>query len=225
MGYFNIIDFAKNFVFLDNVQFERRSWQQRNKIKTPKGLEWITVPIKVKGKREQKIYEAEIKSDEKFPESHIKSLELNYKGCPFYKNYINDILEIYYKNASNNLIVQLNSEFIETISKLIGIETKFSFSSEINATGKKSKLLAAICRHMSADLYVSTPGAREYLLNDKDVFDSEGIKIGIMDYQHPVYAQRFGKFQMYACILDILFNEGPNTLSIIRSGRKEIKIV
>ena len=222
IGYFYLLDYVDSFVFLDNVQFDKRSWQQRNKIKTTKGLEWITVPVNVKGLMSQKICDAKIKISEKFPQNHLKSIELNYRLSPFYSNYIDAIKEVYLDSIEHQSLSKLNTQLIIIISKILGIQTDIQFASNLEVLGNKSELLISICKIIKADRYVSTKGATEYLINDKNKFLNNKIKLDILNYEHPEYNQRFDNFQQNAGILDLLFNEGPNSLKIIRSGRGTI---
>ena len=218
IGYFNIIDRVNSFVFLDIVQFDKRSWQQRNKIKTPNGLEYISVPVIVKGKHNQKIHEVRIQMDSKFPKNHLRSFEFNYNKSPFYSEYIEDITKIFLKTIEHQSLSILNSDIIKFICNTLKIKTKILHSTELKISGKGSELLISICDLLKSNNYLSAKGAINYLKEDKLFFDQSNIKISLVDYKHPKYMQRFGKFIPYACIFDLLFNEGQNSLNIIRSG-------
>src|SRR5690242_14000816 len=118
LGYFDLIDQVDLFVFLDNVQFEKQSWQQRNRIKTPTGLQWLTVPVAFRGKFGQLIKEVEIR-DPEFCKNHLRAIELNYRRTPFFDSYFPELKEHFASITSRSLLADLNIRLIEWIVNIL----------------------------------------------------------------------------------------------------------
>ncbi len=218
LGYFDLLDQADRFVFLDTVQFEKRSWQQRNRLKTPNGLQWLTVPVISRGKREQRIVEVEI--GEEFWRDHLRSIEMNYRRAPFFECYYGAVSELMQSASSGSNLATLTITLLRWFAEVMGIQTPMLRSSELPVQGKRTELLADICESLGATTYLSALGSAEYLVNELSVMAERGIVVEFQHYEHPVYRQLFPPFQPYACALDLLLNEGENALAIIRSGRR-----
>lgn len=218
IGFFDLIDQADIFVFLDNVQFSKQSWQQRNRIRTHKGLEWMTVPVLSKGKLHQLINQVTIISSNIFPRTHLRAVEMNYKRAPFFEKYFPDYRTLLTDGSES--LSELNIRIISWACSVMGIDTKWLRSSELDAQGQRSPLLVQLCHKVEADTYLSTMGAKEYLTEDYHEFFSQGIKVWLHNYDHPEYSQVYQPFVPYAGIIDLIFNEGERALEIIRSGRK-----
>ncbi len=218
LGYFDLIDQVDTFVFLDNVQFERQSWQQRNRIKTPTGLQWLTVPVVFRGRFGQSINEVEIR-DVDFGRTHLRAIELNYRRCAFFDRYWEN-LKARITSPANGRLVDLNIGIIEWCVQKLGIRTKVLRSSGLGQKGKQANLLANICGSLGATEYLSPLGSVVYLLEQIDVFTNRDIQVLFQHYDHPVYRQLFSPFCSHASILDLLMNEGDESLSILRGGRR-----
>jgi hypothetical protein len=212
------MDQADIFVFLDNVQFSKQSWQQRNRIRTQKGLEWITVPVLSKGKLHQLINQVTIIQSNLFPRTHLRAIEMNYERAPFFKKYFPEFRKFLTDGSIS--LSELNMSIISWASSVMEIKTKLVRSSDLSIQGKRSFLLVEICNKFNANNYLSTIGAREYLKEDYNEFLSYGIKVLLHNYDHPEYSQVYSPFLPYAGIIDLIFNEGERSLEIIRSGRK-----
>ena len=217
LGYFDLIDQSDCFVFLDSVQFNKRSWQQRNRIKGPDGQITLTVPVLSKGKREQLICEAKIDDTTNFFQKHLKTIHQNYGKAPYFSTYYQSFSEIL--SGSHKLLCELNIEIIHWFMGQLGIQSKTIRSSSFNVSGKKAELLCDICQRIGGSVYLSAQGSKEYI-DQNNPFGEKGIKLIYHDFQHPEYNQLFGSFIPYLSVLDLLFNEGPSSLDIIRSGRK-----
>ena len=217
IGYFALIDRVDEFVFLDHVQFDKRSWQQRNKIKTPNGPTWLSIPVSTKGKQTQTIQETEILYEgSKTPfDKMIKSIEHSYSKTPFYKEYANHLYDIFAQKPVH--ISQLNQDIIHWVCKELNITTPFIRSSDLNTSGNKDILLVNICKNRQATDYISPPGSKAYL-DQSDAFDEANINLLYHTYNHPEYNQPYGDFEPYMGIIDLLFNEGPNSITIIKQG-------
>ena len=217
LGYFALIQRVDEFILLDNVQFDRRSYQQRNKLKTDIGPKWATIPVSVKGKRSQKIHEVEILFKKKVGDLSVisKMFRHSYRKGKYYYNYVENFENIF-SNAPR-FIANLNEVIIKNTCDFLNIKTPIILASQLQVSGSKDILLKNICLERKANRYISPPGAMNYLEKSEE-FRSEGIEVIYHHYVHPQYNQMYGKFIPYMCILDLLYNEGPRSMEIIKSG-------
>ena len=215
IGYFDLIDQSDRFVFLDSVQFSKQSWQQRNRVKGPNGDQWLTVPVLTKGLPNQPVSEVKINQNTKFKEKTIKTVTQIYRKAPFFDSCIDELSHILLK--SHVFLVDLNIELIRWICKQLEIKTEMIRSSSLTSEGKKVELLINICKELNATTYLSTPGAKVYI-DENNLFAPNGIDLVYHAFEHPEYRQINGEFIPYMSIIDLLFNEGPASLSIMRSG-------
>lgn len=218
-GYFDLMDQVDQFVLLDTVQFDKRSWQQRNRIKTGAGLLMLTVPVKTKGRFDQAIKSVEI-SEPAFALDHVKTITHAYTRAPYLETYQADLASALRGAAETGQLARLTTEMIGWLRTRIGIATPCVLASELGVEGKRSALLAAICEKLGARQYLSPPGAAGYLVDEISVFRTRTIDVFIQDYHPHPYSQLHGAFLPYASALDILLNCGPETLGVIRAGRK-----
>lgn len=220
LGYFDLIDTVDMFVFLDQVQFTRRSWQQRNRVKSANGLDWLTVPVHVKGKREQTIAAAKMDGND-FSNTHLSTLRTNYGRSPYFESTFAELVKVLRPETPWVWLADMNIALINWMCAMLGIQTPLLRSSTLGIDGTRSVLLARICEHLGADEYLSPLGSADYLLEELSEFASRGIAVRFHHYEHPTYTQRYPPFVPYASAIDLVFNEGPNALSIIRSGRND----
>lgn len=218
LGYFDLMDQVDTFVLLDTVQFEKQSWQQRNRIKTPSGLQWLTVPVVFRGRLEQKIQAVEIRERD-FLGKHLRGIELNYRRTPFFGDYFPALSSIFENLQAGTTLCDLNGRLIEWLAALLGIKTRLLRASLLDEAGKRTQLLANICRKLGANYYISPIGSAGYLLPELSILSACGVETVFQNYSHPQYRQSFPPFVAYASVIDLLFNEGPCSLEIIRSGR------
>jgi hypothetical protein len=216
IGYFDLIDQCDVFVFLDDVQFVKQSWQQRNKIKTKDGWIWLTIPVIQKFG--QKIAETQINYANKWNEKHSKSIYYNYHSAAFYNSFKGELEEIY--SAHYKFLIDLNINIILWFCKELGISLQFVRSSELSATGTKTERLLNICQELHADNYLSPLGSSTYI-EQNNLFNDSGIILRYQHFEHPLYSQIMGDFISHLSILDLMLNHGPDSLEIIRSGRNE----
>ncbi len=219
LGYFDLLDQVDRFVLLDNVQFEKQSWQQRNRIKTPAGLQWLTVPVVFRGRLGQHIADVEIREPD-FWRDHLRAIELNYRRAPFFERYFGEVSEQIRSHAAHRNLSQFTTGLFHWLRNTIGIGTPVVQASNLRVEGKRTELLGDICRSLGANIYLSPLGSAEYLLNELTILTERGIEVTFQHYEHPEYKQLFPPFQPYASVLDLLFNEGDDALSVIRSGRR-----
>ena len=204
-GYFDIIRAVDEFIIYDDVQYTRQNWRNRNRIKTPQGLLWLTVPVLVRGLYKQTIRETQI-DGQAWAESHWRTLAQNYSRASCFKEVAEVVEPVYRKHGFTHLSV-LNRELIEAICGYLGIRTRISNSWDYTLLDGKSERLADLCRQAGAEVYVSGPSARGYL--DERVFAEQGIHVEWVDYcGYPEYPQLWGPFVHEVSILDLLFNVG-----------------
>lgn len=215
IGYFGLMKSVDLFILLDSVQFSRRSWQQRNQIKAANGPIWLTVPVLSKGKRGQLITEVEIDRSRDFPQSHQKALELNYKKAPHFDTYAPQLLSLL--GGDNRYLTDLTLSTILWLRDALGITTSVHCSSEFEIVGTKAELLASLCEQVGATEYISPPASKDYL-DESDAFARRGLHLRYFNYTHLEYQQRLGDFLPYMSVVDLLFNCGPESLSLIEKG-------
>lgn len=219
MGYLDLIDQVDLFVVLDNVQFEKQSWQHRNRIKTSTGLQWLTVPVRFRGRFGQQICEVEIR-DPLFTRNHVRAIELAYRRAPYFERYFISLAQLIEAHACG-LLVDLNAAILCWLLERLAIRTRWIMASSLRQTGKRTELLANICNAVGATEYISPLGSAEYLLSEQDILRRNGVEIFFQNYQHPEYHQLFSPFLPYASVIDVLFNEGESAASILRTGRNQ----
>lgn len=219
VGYFDLMDSVDRFVFLDNVQFEKRSWQQRNRIKTAQGLQIITVPVKSKARFDQRIDAVEL-LDASFLDLHLRSIENAYRRAPFFARYFPPFAEKLRSGVESGRLADFTIHLISWIAEMLGITTALVRASSLSATGKRTALLASICASIGAGSYISPAGSLDYLADERADMENKGIEIHVQDFVHPEYAQLYPPFLSHASAIDILFNCGPDSLPLIRSGRR-----
>lgn len=214
IGYYDLMDNADIFVILDIVQFEKQAWQQRNRVKIAEGQsKWLTVPVFQN--LGQKIREVKINNNEPWRKKHWGTIEQCYRRATYWKHYCDGLAEIYSREWES--LLELNVALINYLSEQFGIKTKIVRASQIPTSDEKVHLLTNICHHFNADTYLSPVRAADYIEKD-NIFESEGITLRYHEYKHPVYTQLFGEFLSFMSAIDLLFNEGPKCLDIIRSG-------
>ena len=213
LGFFEKMDGKDVMILYDNTQFEKNGFQNRNKIRTKDGWIWLTVPVLQKA--DQLIRDVQIDNRTGWQRKHWMSIQSNYSKAPYFKDYEAPIRSIYEKFEWSKLS-DLNMALIMTIKDLLGIKTKLISSSNIiyDLETKSTDALIELCKEVDATHYISGAGGEEYLEVDK--FEKEGIKVIFQHYDHPEYKQTYAEFHPYMCILDLLFNHGPNSLNILR---------
>jgi hypothetical protein len=215
IGYFAMIDRVDKFIFLDSVQFARRSWQQRNRIKLDGREFMLTVPVLAKGRRDQTITDVEIDPAAAFAHQHVATIRQAYAKAPFFAEYADDLVAIF--TCGHGSLSELNIALISWLMSVFGISTPVARSSWFKAQGHKADLLANICREIGADTYLSAPASAQYI-EDSNAFAELDIAVLFHTYDHPVYAQGREPFLPYMSAIDLLFHAGPQSLSILRSG-------
>ena len=204
-GYFHQIKRADVFVFLDDVQYDRHGWRNRNRIKTPQGAQWISVDVLTKGNFGHEIREVMINNRVEWNQRIWRAITMNYGKCPYFGEYAAGLEEVLFTKWDT--LSELDIRLTKMIAGWLGCETAFHRSSELDVTGDKISRIIALCRHFNADRYLTGPSARNYLVDD--LFLTNGIVLEYQDYVYPPYPQRYGEFIGEVSIIDVLFNCGP----------------
>lgn len=203
LGYFEKIHRSDVFVFLDDVEFTSGSWINRNKIKTPDGWTWLTIPVTAST---APIRETEIATHTDWAEEHWKSLNYNYGGAEYFDEWDDFFRETYDQEWTS--LEELNRHLLRAICDRVGIEYEFVTSSSFPVDGTETKRLIDICEAVDADRYYSGQGAKGY--TDEQLFDAAGIDLEYQSFEHPTYPQRFGEFVPNLSIVDLLMNVGAD---------------
>lgn len=219
MGWFDLADQADVMIILDDVQFSKQSWQQRNRIRTPEGLAFLSVPVKSAGRSHQLINQVELANKASF-EKLLRTIQTYYARAPFFREYFPSLGATMREGVATDKLAELNIIVIRWIMQALGIEKSLTRSSELEVNGKRGEYVAALCQKVGATDYLSPAGAENYLLEDHLAFDSQGIPVELQVYVHPEYRQCFKPFEPYTSVLDLIFNTGTEALAILRSGRR-----
>jgi hypothetical protein len=204
IGYFEKISHSDVFVLLDDVEFSSRSWTCRNRIKTPDGWTWLTVPVT--GSTSRPVREIEIATDQDWRSDHWKTLTHNYGGAPYFDD-LKQVFESTYDREWESLD-RLNVHLLEALCDLLDFEYEFVRQSALDVEGQRTDLILDICGRLDADRYYSGAGGRDY--NDEDRFAAAGIDLTYQSIEHPEYPQRFGEFVPSLSFVDVMFNVGPD---------------
>ena len=213
-GYFDLINLVDEFILFDDMQYTRRDWRNRNIIKTAAGLKWLTIPVAVKGNFSQKIKDTII-SDPRWARRHWDSIVHSYSKAKYFALY-REVFENLYLSCEERFLSRINYLFISTICRILGIESKLSWSDDYHTADGKTERLVSLCKQAGATTYISGPAGREYL--DEALFELERIELVYMDYSsYPEYRQLFQPFEHRVSIIDLIFNEGPEATKYMKS--------
>lgn len=204
-GYFDLIRTVDEFVLLDEVQYTRGDWRNRNLVKTRHGLKWLTIPIRTSANMRQPIAAVE-SAGSHWRRRHWATLYHAYHDSPHFFTYRNWFRELYLGDSETHLST-INYRFLTTICSILEIDTPFRWSEEFPGRGRRSERLIEICKGCGATTYLSGPRGRKYL--DSHLFSDMGITLEIFCYpEYPKYTQLFPPYQSSVSILDLIFNVG-----------------
>lgn len=215
MGFFNKMINADELVILDNVQYRKRYFQNRNQILVNGTKKYIGIPVNLDNYREKTIADMRIFSDSEVPwkSKYLKTIEYNYKHHPFFQEYFpffEDLLSKYIYS-----LYEFNMEIITYFAKKLRIDTKITKASDLSPSGEKSDLILDIAKKSGAAIYLSGPSGRDYM--DLDKYKKENVGVWFNDFKHPTYIQKGSdEFVPYLSVLDLLMNVGAE------AGRKII---
>ena len=227
IGYFGMIDKADIFVFADNLQFLKKSWQRRNKIKTTNNTsKWLSVPVT--GKYKQNINEVAINNSAEFKqknkvvnwkEKHWELISSSYSKAPYFDDYKDDVEEIFTRDW--DLLLDLDIYATEKISELLGLKVPdFVKASDLDsAEGIKVDYILNVCDQIGADAYISGPAAKDYIdFNEFQKFKQKNVDLYWFEFPHPVYPQIGSDFIPYLSAIDLLFNTGEKSWDYIQKS-------
>lgn len=204
-GYFDLFNLADDVVLYDDVQYTKRDWRNRNRIKTATGVQWLTVPVLVAGKYEQAIKEVKVEN-QAWRAKHWRTLAHSYARAPHFSA-LAPIFEKLYLESSEEMLSQINYGFIKALCDLIGVRARLHWSWDYELVDGKSERLLGLCKQLGATHYLSGPAARGYL--DTKLFEDSGVAVEWMDYAgYPEYPQLHPPFDHSVTVLDTLFMLG-----------------
>lgn len=213
-GYFDLINRVDEFILYDDMQYTKRDWRNRNRIKTPEGLLWLTIPVTVKDRFSQKIKDTVI-NDRDWNKKHWKTIAANYGKARHFIDY-RDMFEELYLKSDERFLSEINYKFINTLCSLLGITTGISRSMDYNLCEGKTERLVDLCRQAGAEEYITGPAAKDYI--NEELFRREGITLHYIDYSgYPEYNQLYGQFEHSVSIIDLIFNEGADAPLYMKS--------
>jgi hypothetical protein len=214
LGFFDKLARCDTYVIYDDVQYQHGGFHNRNKIRTSKGWEWLTVPIN--HGHPQTIKDVKISGGD-WRTKQLTKIRQNYGKTPFFKDYFNLLTDQI--SSNHEYLIHLDLSLINTVAELLKIKVYNVRSSEFPYCGKeKNEKLIAMCKHLGADTYLSGSGGKSYI--DESLFKQAKIKVQWHSYKHPAYKQLFDSFQPNMSIIDLLFNAGSEAKDILLSGGK-----
>ncbi len=213
LGFFEQLLKSDVFVIYDDVQYDKNGWRNRNRIKTAQGVQWLTVPVSYEFG--DLVKDVRIDNKTNWRKKHLSSLKMSYARSPFLKDYAGIFEEGYGRDWE--LLIDLDMFFIERLAAALGITGKrIARSSELGIEGDKTGRLINICRHFGADVFYEGASGASYI--SPGDFERQGVTVQFQDFKHPAYPQPHGDFVPYMSVVDLLFNCGPESLSILTSG-------
>lgn len=215
LGHLDQYDWADVFVLYDDTQFDKNGWRNRNRILTPNGVTWLTVPVKTKGLNKPLNTEVPINNQGKWQKKMLASIRQSYSKKAYFKDYFHGLETAL--SQPYELLVDLNLATFRWLTESLGLPWKVHRSSELNIPGRKTERLVAICEKFKATDYLTGDAAKDYL--DERQFEDAKVNVHWHNYQHPVYDQGTEEFHPYLSVVDLLFREGPRTLEILSRSK------
>lgn len=219
-GYFDFIASVDTFVFHDDIQYTKSDWRNRNRIKTPKGTEWLTVPVRYK-EVSQLICETSIDHSTSWQQKHLRKMQESYREAPYAQAALDIIASV--PADQSETISNLNIVLTKRICEYLCITTPLITSSDLSLVGTKTDRLIDLLKKLNATTYLSGPSAEAYL--DKDAFPRNGIRLEYKSYNYDPYPQLWGEFEGAVTILDLIANCGPDAKNFIRSRSPDTVII
>jgi WbqC-like protein family len=215
-GYFDLIGMVDELILLDDVQYTKQDWRNRNRIKTPAGVQWLTIPVR-HDSTTQRIDETEV-ADPKWASRHWRALQQSYARAPFFDE-VRSFLEPLYLGLTETRLSRINRTLIEAVCGALGLTTRLRWSTDFDPppSGRNERLVD-LCLQAGAERYLTVPGTRSYL--DESAFERAGIAVDWMDYSgYPEYAQLHGAFEHKVSVIDLLASTGPDAPEYLKAAR------
>jgi len=207
IGFFYKMMNCEKFVLVDHVQYIKKRFQNRNRIKTATGGVFLTVHVLTKGKFDQPLSDVQINNNENWQKKHWRSIVLNYQKTEFFDEYKKNFEEIYSKKWEK--LSHLNETIIRYLANQLDINIEIIKSSDFKPTGNKTDMLIDMCKKLKADTYLSGEGGRTYV--DIEKFETNNLTHLYTNFKHPTYNQQFEPFIPNMSVIDLLFNHGSKT--------------
>lgn len=211
LGYFDQLYKSDVFVLYDDVQYDKHGWRNRNRIKTPAGAQWLTVPVLTHGQGKPTNREIRIDDRQAWGRKHLQALRVNYAKAPAFGEVVQRLEGVLLRPWER--LFDLNYALLEAACDLLGLQRDIRLSSQMGIPGDKTERLVAICRALGADRYLTGAAAKDYL--DERQFAENGIQVEYHRYRHPVYQQLHGAFVPYLSVVDVLMNHGRESWKIL----------
>ena len=215
LGYLDKIDRADVFVILDNVQFKKNEWQNRNRIRTAQGCQWVTVPVL--HRFGQPINDVMINPREDWAAKHVRTIEMHYARAPHREPFLTGFREVCRKPWER--LSELNVAVLAWLMHAYGITTPVRLASTMRLREEPTDRLIDICRAVGGARYLAGAGASGYM--DMARFEASGIGLEVQDFRHPVYAQCYDPFMPGMAAIDLLLACGGEALARVRAARQE----
>lgn len=213
LGYINKLAHCDVFCILDTVQYKKNEFQNRNRIKTAQGWQWLTVPVT--HRFPQRIKDVAVNQTVNWQRKHLEALKTHYRKAPFFYDYVSAFQHFY--EQSFELLVEVNVACIRLLLQLLGLERKMVLASSLPVETEDPTLrLVEICRATGADFYLSGRDGAKYI--NETIFHRDKITVLYQEFLHPEYRQTYDNFEPNLSVIDLLFNCGPESLNIIRKA-------
>lgn len=217
LGFFEQMYRSDVFVLYDDVQYDKEGWRNRNRIKTANGVQWLTVPVLVRFLDHPLITEIRINNEVNWRKKHLASVKQSYGKAAFFEEYYELFEEAYSRDW--NFLIDLDLYFIMKLAECLDMkEKKILRSSDLPIKGGQIERLIHLCKHFGADTFYEGAAGRNYI--DEGAFLKEGVRVEFQDYDHPIYSQLYGEFIPNLSVIDLLFNHGKESLSILTNQGK-----
>ncbi len=219
LGYFEQIARADVFVFLDTVQFVKRSWHSRNRLKGSQGEPfWMTVPVMAHSQTARLLEIRISPGQSNWQRKHLRSIQMQLGAAPHFQAVFPFVEK--WLGVGYGYLVDLNIAGIKMLSEVLGLAPQFVRASELISDGNKSRLLVSLCKSVGADHYYSAAGSKEYMEaeEEKRCFDEAGIQVTYQSWKHPSYPQQGNGFVSHLSVLDALMNIGPQATRALITG-------
>ena len=203
LGFFDKLSKCDVFIIEDSVQYVHREYQNRNRVKTSNGVQWLTVPV-VRGRSGQRISEVRIQNEEDWARRHWLTLQMNYSRAPYWDEYSEKLRRVY--ETKWNHLMDLNMHLIREIMRILDIDKELVYASSLEASGRKTDLVIAQCKALNADTLLSGAGAKEYL--DVKKMNESGVRVVFQEFKHPEYRQLWGGFEPNLSAVDYILCAG-----------------
>jgi WbqC-like protein family len=205
-GYFDLIRSVDEFILFDDVQYTRQNWRNRNQIKTPAGVRWLTIPVESKGKHFPRIRDTVV-SGHGWAMHHWASIAHFYARAPYFREYRERFEELY-RAGDSKYLSEINYRFLTALCGMLGIETRITWSMDYRLAEGRTERLVSLCRQAAATRYLSGPAARDYI--DSPLFEAAGVELEYFDYSgYREYSQLYPPFRHDVSVIDLILNEGP----------------